>query len=99
MLHRLDTISEQTQDILREARESKDGKLSLRAIARLERQVELMGRMVGLIQEAPIQVNVMMSPEWVELRTKIVAAVMPHPEAAAAVLAAIGGAEDDAIDV
>ena len=89
LLARLDRISEQTDAILAEARGASDHKTSLRAIARLEKQCELTAKMVGLIQQAPVQVQIVMMPEWVQLRTVIIAAVAPYPKAAAAVLEAM----------
>ena len=38
-------------------------------------------------------VNLNVSPEWLELRTVIVTALEPHPEAMSAVVGALEGAE------
>jgi hypothetical protein len=45
---------------------------------------------LGELDERP-QVNVLISPEWLELRAVIVGALEPHSEARGAVLEAIQG--------
>ena len=54
--------------------------------------VETLGKIIGAMKpDGPtVQVAVVAAPEWVELRGRILAALEPHPEARAAVLAAIG---------
>ncbi len=63
---------------------------ALSAIDRVQRQIELQAKLLGQIEEAPrIELNV--HPEWVELRTVIVGALEPHPEALEDVLLALSG--------
>jgi transposase-like protein len=89
LLDRMERIVAETDAILAEAKAQKDLKLSLRAIARLEKQVELSGRIVGILQAAPVTINLSVTQEWIDLRVSIVAAVRPYPEAAAALAAAL----------
>ena len=59
------------------------------------KQIELEAKLQGQIKEQSInintQVNILQSPEWVSLRTKIVMALDPFPEAKAAVVNALDG--------
>ena len=89
LLERLDLIGLQTVEILETCKAAQDHRISLRAIARLEKQLELQAKIVGLIQAAPLVVNVVAEPEWLQLRTVIFIALSNHPEAQAAVIEAI----------
>ena len=52
--------------------------------------VELLGKALDRIRDTPpIQVNFLVNPEWVELRTVIIKALEPYPEAKEAVVHAI----------
>ena len=52
--------------------------------------VELMGKALDRIMEAPpAQITIINHPEWVELRTLIIGALEPYPEAREAVIHAI----------
>ena len=52
--------------------------------------VELMGKALDRIREAPpAQITIINNPEWVELRTLIIGALEPYPEAREAVVHAI----------
>jgi hypothetical protein len=53
--------------------------------------LELLARLIGELEAAPaVQVNVLLSDEWIQLRARIVAALEDYPEARAAVLGALG---------
>jgi hypothetical protein len=52
--------------------------------------VELMGKALDRIRDAPpIQVNILVNPQWIELRTLITTALEPFPDAREAVVHAI----------
>ena len=55
--------------------------------------LELLAKLIGQLDERPV-VNLNLSPEWLELRAVIVAALEPHSEAQRAVLRALEGASD-----
>lgn len=90
LLSRLRELNRETAAILKEARTkgSKDNELALKAIARVEKQIELEGRLLGELYDRP-QVNLYLSPEWLEVRAVIIAALAPHNEARHAVLGAL----------
>ena len=52
--------------------------------------VELLGKALDRIRDTPpIQVNFLVNPQWVELRTLIIKALEPYPEAKEAIVCAI----------
>jgi len=75
--------------VLKEARNAGDGDLALRAIDRIQKQIELQAKLIDLIRDGDT-VNVIVAPEWVRLRTVIVTALQHHPEARQAVTTALG---------
>ena len=90
LLDRLIALSRETAAILREAREGdeKDNELALKAIARAEKQIELQARLLGELKDTAT-VNVLVLPEWVKIRTTMLEALLPFPEARLAVAAAL----------
>jgi hypothetical protein len=90
LLGRLLSLNAETMAILKEARAGriKDNELALRAIARAEKQLELQGKLLGELNEAPT-VNILAVPEWFSLRSTIIAALEPYPEAKQAVVRAL----------
>jgi hypothetical protein len=88
----LQSINITTLNILKDAREKQDHDLALRAIARAEKQAELIMRLLGELDESPkLNVNVALvsTPQWVTIRTMLVQALLPYPEARAAVAKAL----------
>ena len=52
--------------------------------------LELLGRALDRIKDVPpIQINLLVNPQWIELRTVIINALEPYPEAREAVVRAI----------
>ncbi len=52
--------------------------------------LELLGKALDRIRDTPqMQVNILVNPEWIALRTTIIAALEPYPEAREAVVHAI----------
>jgi hypothetical protein len=64
----------------------------LGAIREARGNLELLAKLLGELDERPV--NVLLSPEWLNLRTVIVTALEPHPEARGAVLEAIEDKSD-----
>ena len=89
LLGQLLALNRETMTILHEARGSGDNELALRAIARAERQVELQAKLLGELREGTT-VNVLISPQWHELRAVIVNALVSFPEAKRDVIEALG---------
>jgi len=84
VLQQLRFINGAALTVLRDARASGEGELVLKAIDRVMKQIELQAKLLGELDDRP-QIVLVQSPEWVELRAQIVAALRPYPDAAVAV--------------
>lgn len=69
-----------------------NGPLALQAIDRVHRQIELQARLIDLLSDGGT-INVIVSPQWISLRTAILVALEPHPAARLAVAAALQGTD------
>ena len=81
-----------TVTILAEARRARDNDLALRAIDRLQRQIELQLRVIGELDDRP-QINLLVSAEWLAVRGAVLSALRDYPEARLAVAEALAGPE------
>jgi AcrR family transcriptional regulator len=92
LVDRLEELARETRAILRETRsgDDKDNELALKAIARLEKQLELEAKILEIIKTAPV-INLVSNPQWIELRAVILTALEEHPDARGSVLSAIEG--------
>jgi len=70
------------------ARTGGDIELALKAVDRALKCIELYAKVQGLIQDHPT-VNIALNVEWIELRTVIIRALAPFPEARRAVIDAL----------
>jgi transposase len=89
LLGRVEDLQERTLAILEAAEDTGELKTALSAIREARGNLELVGRLTRELDERPI--NVLISPEWLELRAVIVTALEPHQEARYAVLRALEG--------
>ena len=87
-LKQLKAINSASWEVLQDARRNGEPGTVLRAVDRVQKQIELQARLLGELDERP-QVNLVLSSEWIELRTVIVRALAPHPEARGAVVRAL----------
>jgi len=70
------------------ARKEGDFELALKAVDRALKCIELYAKVQGLIQDQPT-VNINLHAEWIALRSTIVKALEPYPEARRAVVDAL----------
>ena len=98
MVAHADDLLEQVRDlqvrtfaILEAAEVSEQHRTALSAIREARGNLELLAKLLGELGDRPT-VNVLISPEWLELRTVIVGALEPYTHARGAVLRAIEGA-------
>ena len=84
----LRVLRERAAIALETAEGAEDVKTALLAIKELRELVRLWGELEGKLQSQP-QINILVNPEWLQLRTIIVTALRPHPEALEAVLNAL----------
>ncbi len=80
--------------ILAAARRTGEHEIALKAIDRIQRQLELQAKLLGEISDAPV-VNVMLSPEWLTVRAAMLTALAPHPQARLDVAAALVALEQE----
>jgi hypothetical protein len=85
VVQQLRAINSATLQVLQQARESEKHSLSLQAVDRIHRQIELQAKLLGELQETGPQVNVLIAPEWHEVRVHVLQALTPYPDARAAV--------------
>ncbi len=81
--------------VLREARESRNGDLALKAVDRIQKQIELQAKLLGDLDDRPA-INILIAPEWLAARSAMLEALRPYPEARVAVaerLAALGAGD------
>jgi len=92
----LRTLRETTLGILEESRAAQQHGVSLAAIARLEKQAELVAKLLGeLVDRQRVEtIDLQVSEKWIRLRTLIVDALVPFPEARGALLAALEASPD-----
>src|SRR5215212_3113169 len=86
-VRQLRTINSVSLSILSDAREPDT---ALRAIDRIQKQIELQAKLIGDLQQEGTT-SILISAEWLELRAVIVTALEPYSDARGAVLRAIEG--------
>ncbi len=62
--------------------------LVLKTAQQLTGQTQLLAKLLGQLDDRP-QINLLMAPEWLQVRTALLMALAPHPEARRAVTAAL----------
>jgi transposase-like protein len=75
-------------DILDRAENAGDLRTALAAISQARGNLELLGKLAGELSDSP-QVNILVLPEWTRIRTVLLEALAPHPQARSAVSAAL----------
>ncbi|HEV2125084.1 MAG TPA: hypothetical protein VGW38_20230 [Chloroflexota bacterium] len=86
VVKQLKAINAASLTILNEARQSGKPALALQAIDRIHKQIELQAKLLGDLDERP-QVNVLVSPEWQQVRSVILSTLAPFAEARTALAA------------
>ena len=77
------------RDMRDSANEGGDIELALKAVDRALKCIDLYAKVSGLIQEQPTVVNIALNAEWISLRTTIITALEPFPDARQAVIDAL----------
>ncbi len=85
VVQQLRAINSACLEVLAKSRTEGKHSLSLQAVDRVHRQIELQAKLLGELQETGPTVNVLVAPEWRELRVTVLQALTPYPEARAAV--------------
>jgi hypothetical protein len=84
LLDRLEDLQRRTEGVLDEVEGTENYGAILSAIREMRRNLEVIGEVTKELNRAPA-LNLTLNPEYIELRTAILAAVVPHPEAAASI--------------
>ena len=85
-------LQERAYAILDKAEGAGDLRTALGAIREARGNLELLAKLLGELDERPV--NVLVNPEWMELRAVLLVALEPHAQAREAVLRALEGARD-----
>ena len=88
VVSQLKTINAVIWNIIKEARADKKNSMALFAVDRLLKQLELQSKLLGDLDERP-QINLLVSPEWANVREIIFKALADFPEARIAVAQAL----------
>ena len=85
VVQQLRAINSACLEVLQKSRTDGKHALSLKAVDRIHRQIELQAKLLGELQEQGPQVNVLVAPEWQEIKVHVLQALAPHPEARSAI--------------
>ena len=88
LLEQLRSLHGRTLAILVASEDAGDLRTALGAVREARNNLELLAKLLGEIDEAP-RVNVLISAEWVAVRSALLEALVPYPEARAAGAAAL----------
>lgn len=78
--------------VLKEARTTNNGDLALKAVDRIQRQLELQAKLIGDLSDGDT-VNIIIQPEWVQVRSHLMTALRPYPDARLAASKALASLE------
>ena len=92
LLEQVRNLQSHALDILERAEKAGDLRTALAAISQARGNLELLAKLSGELQQEGT-VNLHLSPEYLEVRTAILVAVEPYPEAAQAISRAMLGIE------
>jgi len=81
--------------VLKDARDAHDGELTLKAIDRIHKQIELQAKLIGELQQEGTT-NIIVAPQWIELRTVLFESLVDYPDARLAVAAALSSIDTGA---
>ncbi len=87
LLAQAETLRAEALELLDEAREKGDLRTAVSAIGQARAVLELLARLAGELSNTTV--NVVMSAEWVELRTLVLHSLDPWPEARNALAVAL----------
>ena len=88
LLDRVEDLQRRTEEALTKAEESENIFATFRGISEVRRNLELIGEVTKELNRTPT-LNLHLNPEYLEVRTAIIQAVEPFPEARAAIARAM----------
>lgn len=84
LLAQVQDLQARTLAILEAAEATSQHRTALSAIREARSNLELLAKLVGQLDDSP-QVNITISAEWIQVRTVLLEALSPYPEARSAV--------------
>lgn len=97
LLNQVRALQSRALAILAKAEETGNLRVALSAIREARGNLELLARLLGELQENQT-VNILVSPEWLRLRSAVLTILEPYPAAKLALAGALEGADADAQD-
>jgi hypothetical protein len=88
LLEQVRAVLAKTWVVLARAEANQDDDRTLKALAGLDSRLTLLAKLMGELREQQV-VNIVVLPEWQQLRQRVIAALQPYPNACAAVVAAL----------
>jgi hypothetical protein len=88
LVQQLKAINAASLEVLQQARKQGKGGLVLFAVDRIQRQIELQAKLLGELDERPT-INVLVTPEWHQVRALLLTTLQPYPDARTAVAGAL----------
>jgi hypothetical protein len=94
-LARLEILYDTAEKLLKKAlKDSTSVNAQVSVVKEVRACLELIAKMTGELNERPQTVNLMMAPEWLQVRAALFEALTPHPLALEAVATRLGALED-----
>jgi hypothetical protein len=87
VIQQLRVVNQVSVAILHEARQAGDRDTALRAIDRITKQIEVQARLLGQLEESRTEINIVVHPQWIALRSTLISVLCEFPDAQAAVIA------------
>ena len=91
VMARVQELEARADRIYQEAMQSKKQELALRALKELREVTSLYARLAGELETQSIHQHIHISPEWLSLRSVMLRALQPYPDARKALVEAIEG--------
>jgi len=92
LLGQLRALQERTLALLTKAEKAEDLRTALQGVAQARSNLELLAKVTGELQQEGT-VNLVVSPEWVQVRAALLGALVPYPEARLAVAGRLAAME------
>lgn len=95
VVKQLKAINAASLAVLSDARKAGDGELALKAVDRVQRQIELQAKLLGDLDDRP-QITLVTAPQWLVVRSTLLQVLQAYPEARVAVAASLVALETPA---
>jgi len=89
LMERVTSLNRKAEDVYRRALDAENLTAAIAAVREMRGITELYAKITGELQAQTVN-NIIVMPEWVSLRSAILAALEPYPEARRAVVEAVG---------